>query len=84
MTQRHKHKCKHKEKEQFRFLVVAFMLALMLASPRFKRSHQSKRIGMLTNKVTFKGKVKRGLIEGRVLTRISAHNSYIYFCLLYR
>ena len=35
-------------------------------------------------KITFKGKVKRGLIEGRALTRISTRNSYIYLCLLYR
>ena len=36
-TQRRKHKHKHKKKERFPFLVLAFMLALMLASPRFTR-----------------------------------------------
>ena len=36
------------------------------------------------NHVQRLGKIKRGLIEGRALTRISARNSYIYFYLLYR
>ena len=37
-TQRRKHKHKRKKKEQFSFQVLAFMLALMLLSPRFTRA----------------------------------------------